>query len=70
MCDSGWLGIGRSHADSAIEQKRLKTEPASPLPARSVCLSVSPVVDRVLVMSDVCSVCLYPLSVTLATLNV
>ena len=36
VCYSGWLGIGRSHADSAAEQKRLKIEPASPLPARCV----------------------------------
>ena len=40
LCHSGWLGIGRSHADSAAEQKRLKIEPASPLPARYITVSV------------------------------
>ena len=40
FCHSGWLGIGRSHADSAAEQKRLKIEPASPLPARYITVSV------------------------------
>jgi len=33
-CVSGWLGIGRSHVDTASEQKRLKIEPATPLLAR------------------------------------